>query len=334
MVALQIWDSRNAAGAAGAAEFLSVLLGVSGVALLGTAHTLQRTIDDTTTRLPRRSDEEAAVLQQVLLVLPALGFVSGVALAAAAALVVARALLGAELWLAVIATAAYVGMLMFAGWTVTNSARTLFQHATTQAALAADARSRATAAQLAALQARMNPHFLFNALNTVAAVVRSNPSAAERVVENLSDVLRRTLERSAERRGTVGSEIEYVRAYLALEQERFGDRLRVIWDVDERALASALPPLVVQPLVENALRHGLGARLEGGTIRITVRHGESILIRVDDDGVGFPARWSERTGLGNLRDRLQTIYGDRAALDITTDTAGAHVSISIPAEPS
>ncbi|HEY7497491.1 MAG TPA: histidine kinase [Vicinamibacterales bacterium] len=332
LVALQIWDSRNAAGAAGVAEFLSVLLGVSGVALLGTAHTLQRTISDSAVRRSQKSDDRAATLQQVLIALPALGFAAGVALGAAAALVIMRALLGAELLLAATAIAVYAGMLVFAGWTVTSSARTLFQHASHQAALAADARSRASAAQLAALQARMNPHFLFNALNTVAAVVRSNPAAAERVVENLSDVLRQTLQRSAERRGTVGNEIDYVRAYLTLEQERWGDRLRVIWDVDEPARGYALPPLVLQPIVENALRHGLGARIEGGTIRIAVAVGDALRLRVDDDGAGFPVKWSEGTGLGNVRERLQTLYGDRASLDIASDAGGAHVTMIIPAE--
>ena len=330
MVILQLWDSRNAAGAGGVAEFLSTFFGVSGVALLGTAHTLQRTIGDSANRHPRRTAEDAVALEQVLIALPALGFASGVALAAAAALVVVRAMLGAELFLAVVALLAYTAMLLFAARTVTGSARTLYQHATEQAALAADARSRASAAQLAALQARMNPHFLFNALNTVAAVVRSNPSAAERVVENLSDVLRRTLQRSAGSGGTVGDEIEYVRAYLSLEQERLGDRLQVIWDVDSRAIPYALPPLVLQPLVENALRHGLGARLEGGTIRITVKSGARLTVRVDDDGAGFPVKWSEGTGLGNLRERLHALYGERASLEIASGADGAHVTLTIP----
>ena len=254
-------------GSAGVAEFLSAILGATGVALLGAAHTLQRTMDEAASRPRPRGD--AAAVQQVLLALPALGFASGVALGAAAALMVLRALLGTEMFLIVVALTMYCGMLVFAGHTVMNSARTLFRHATHQAAMAADARSQAAAAQLAALQARMNPHFLFNALNTVASLVRSDPPAAERVVENLSDVLRQTLRRSAGTIGTVDDELEYVRAYLTLEQERWGNRLRVEWDVDDDARALPLPPLVLQPLVENALKHGIGARLAGGTIRIT-----------------------------------------------------------------
>ena len=332
LVLLQLWDSRNATGVAGVAEFLSAVLGVTGVALLGAAHTLQRTMDEASARPRPREDAEA--LQQVLLALPALGFASGVALGAAAAFVILRALLGTEWVLTVAALTAYSGMLLFAGHTVTNSARTLFRHATSQAALAAGARSQAAAAQLAALQARMNPHFLFNALNTVASLVRSNPPAAERVVENLSDVLRQTLRRSAGSIGTVQEEIDYVRAYLMLEQERWGSRLRVEWDVDEAARSRSLPPLVLQPLVENALAHGIGSRLTGGTIGITVRGGESLTIRVKDDGPGFPARWKEGTGLGNLRERLRAIYGERASLDVASDADGAQVTVTVPGPAS
>ena len=162
----------------------------------------------------------------------------------------------------------------------------------------------ASAAQLAALQARMNPHFLFNALNTVAAVVRSNPSAAERVVENLSDVLRQTLQRSAGSGGTVAEEIEYVRAYLSLEQERWGSPAARRVGRRHRAQSRSLPPLVLQPLVENALRHGIGSRLSGGTIRITVQARAMLTVRVNDDGPGFPGsgpkeRASETCGSGS-----------------------------------
>jgi signal transduction histidine kinase len=332
LVILQVWDSRDAAGAAGVAEFLSALLGATGVALLGTAHTLQRTMEEAAQR--PRAIEETAVVQRVLLALPALGFAAGVALGGAAVLMLVRALLGAEILLVVIAFGVYTGMLIWAGRTVSRSARTLFNHATQQSAAAADARATATAAQLAALQARMNPHFLFNALNTVASLVRSKSLSAERVVENLSDVLRRTLERSAGTMSTVGDELEYVRAYLALEQERWGDRLRVEWNVADDALACSLPPLVLQPLVENALHHGLGSRLDGGTIRVTVRAGSEVVIRVDDDGAGFPARWKEGTGLGNLRQRLQTQYGSAATLQVESNTGGSSVTVSIPATTS
>ena len=328
LIVLQAWDSRNASGPAGVAEFLSAVLGASGVALLGTAHTLQRTLESPS----GRSGKDELAVRQVLIALPGLGFAAGIALGAAAALMALRVLLGVELVLAVVALTAYGAMLMFAGRTVNNSARTLFQYAAAHAAIAADARSQAAAAQVAALQSRMNPHFLFNALNTVASVVRTNPPAAERLVENLSDVLRTTLRRSSMPMSTVGEEIDYVRACLALEHARFGDRLRVEWTVDDRLKPVALAPLVLQPLVENALAHGIGAMAGGGTIRITVAGDDDhMILSVEDDGPGFPASVVEHTGLGNLRERLATLYGPRATLRLESPSpAGARVSVSIP----
>jgi signal transduction histidine kinase len=328
MVLLQSWDSRDAHGAAGVAEFLSAVLGATGVALLGLAHTLNLTMQEAAAR--RRPDEADAV-QHVLLALPAAGFAAGVALGSAALLMGVRAALGAELALAVTGMVAYTVMMVLAARTVNRSALTLFQHASVHAAAAAQARSEAASAQFAALQARMNPHFLFNALNTVASLVRSNPPAAEQVVENLSDVLRQTMERSAAGTGTVEEELAYVRSYLALEQERWQDRLHVDWDVADAARARPLPPLVLQPLVENALRHGLGARMAGGRIRISVRApAEATVVSVEDDGIGFPPQWREGTGLGNLRQRLRTLYGDDARLQVDSGSKGASVTVTVP----
>jgi signal transduction histidine kinase len=329
IVAGQSWDSRDGRGPAGVAEFLSAILGASGMALLGVAHTLQRTMQEVTEL--RRPAGEAAGLQQVLLALPALGFAAGVMLGAATLLMVLRALLGAELPLAIVGTIAYGAMVALAAYTVMRSTRTLFTHATQHAAAAAEARSVAAAAQVAALQAQMNPHFLFNALNTVASLVRSNPAAAEHVVENLSGVLRRTLERSSGTTGTVREEVEYVRAYLALEQERWGERLCVEWNVSGQVLEHALPPLMLQPLVENALRHGLSARMDGGHLRISVgQSADALTLTVEDDGPGFSRGWREGTGLGNLRQRLQTLYGGGAALLVSDAPSGARVTVSLP----
>jgi signal transduction histidine kinase len=328
LLLLQAWDSRNASGPAGVAEFVSAVLGATGVALLGTAHTLNRTLEVSS----RLTASEDPGIRRVLITLPGLGFAAGVSLGAAAALMALRVFLGVDLLLAAVALLAYGGMLVFAARTVNGSAQTLFQYATHHAAAAADARRQAADAHLAALQARMNPHFLFNALNTVAAVVRTDPPAAERVVQNLADVLRATLRRSTAKASTVREEVDYVRRYLALEQERLGDRLRVEWDVGEGVDAWPLPPLVLQPLVENALTHGLGARTGAGTIRIEIgADGDRLTIAVEDDGVGFPAARVERTGLGNLRERLNTSYGDRARLVISSPpSGGARVAVELP----
>ena len=223
------------------------------------------------------------------------------------------------------------GLLWLAFRAAVHTSQFLYQYAERQAELAARAREEATEAQLSALQAQMNPHFLFNALNTVASLVRSNPRTAERTVEHLSDVLRRTLARSARTSGTVAEEIEYLKAYLAVEQQRFGDRLSVEWSVTADALPCSLPPLMLQPLVENALRHGLGARLEGGRLTIGVERNNGHLdLTVTDDGAGMPTRVTEGTGIGNLRRRLSTLYGDQARLTLETASPGTTVRLQLP----
>jgi len=223
-------------------------------------------------------------------------------------------------------------LLLLAFRTAVHTSRFLYSYAEQQAELAARAREEATEAQLSALQAQMNPHFLFNALNTVASLVRINPRTAETTVEHLSDVLRRTLARSSRTTGTVGEEIEYLKAYLAVEQQRFGDRLAVEWAVTPEALPCRLPPLVLQPLVENALRHGLGARLEGGRLRISAaRHNGRLELAVSDDGAGLPPRVLEGTGLGNLRRRLSTLYGEAARLSLESSRPGTTVRLELPA---
>jgi signal transduction histidine kinase len=328
MIALQIWDSRNSEGAGGVAEFVSVVLGICGIALLGLARALQLSMQDTEHSQP---SSEAPAVARVLLALPAVGFVSGVALAGATVLMAVRGLLGTEWPLAVAGVALYGSLLVVAGTTVLSSTKTLFEFASRQARAAADHRAAATAARLDALHARMNPHVLFNALNTVAALVRSNPPAAERVVETLSDVLRQTLDRSADASGTVADEIAYVRACLSLESERWGDHLRVTWLVDDDVRQWPLPAFVIQPLVENALKHGLGSRIDGGHVRIaTTRQGAALRVRVEDDGAGFPARWRDGHGLGNLRQRLEAMYGSRATMTVENLSPGAAVTVLLP----
>ena len=328
LLGLQIWDSRDGRGPAGVAEFLSAVLGMTGLALLGLVHALQQVMAEAASR---REHSRDPALQDVLIALPVLGFAAGALLSAATVLMLLRALLGAELFLAIAGIAVYGGLLVVAHRTVARSTRTLFAHASQNATLAAEARSDAAAAQVQALQARMNPHFLFNALNTVASLVRSNPRSAEQVVENLSDVLRRTLERSSGTSGTVRDEVDYLRAYLALEQQRWGDRLRVEWNVEDAALPAELPPLVLQPLVENSLKHGLTGSLDGGTIRVSARtDADRLLLAVQDDGIGFARGWREGTGLGNLRQRLLAHYNGDASLDVSAEPSGARVAVNLP----
>ena len=142
-------------------------------------------------------------------------------------------------------------------------------------------------AQLAALRAQMDPHFLFNTLNSVAASVPPEQGATRDLVARLAGLVRYTLAAARRERVLLGEEVDFVRDYLALEQERMGRRLAVEIDVDERALDLAVPPMLIQPLVENAVRHGLAPTVEGGTVRLEVRRRDgAVEVTVRDDGAG------------------------------------------------
>jgi signal transduction histidine kinase len=324
----QAFDSGSHPGAGAVAEFLSAFLASAGGVILGLAGLLQSSAEHRP-MTPIAADTDG--FRRVMLALPALALAAAALLAAAMGLMIARALLGAPVLFVALMTALFGVMLWFAASTAMRATRTLYAHACAEAGAAATARADAIEAQVSALQARMNPHFLFNALNTVAALVRSEPETAERVTEQLSGVLRLTLERSARGIGTMGEEIDYVREWLAIEQARLGERLRVEWDVDPSRLDVPLPPLVLQPLIENALHHGIGSRLDGGTIRIAVGgDASSVSLSVRDDGDGFPPVPVERTGLGNLRQRLTTIYGSRATVEIDRTSPGGAVTVTIP----
>ncbi len=267
-------------------------------------------------------------LHNIVLVLPIISVTAGVLLAASTGILLPSTPNSPLLLLPVFMYAIFVAM---AVRTVSDTVRFLFRYAREQAEVAAEAQSHATQAQLSALQAQLNPHFLFNALNTVAALVRSNPPAAETTVDNLAQVLRRTLDRSRRTVSTLDDEVDYLKAYLSVEKQRFGDRLTVDWSIDPRTRTLRIPPMTLQPLVENSLKHGIGGRLHGGTLRVrsTLQNG-SLVLEVADDGAGFLPRFREGTGLRNLRERLDTLYGDDADLRVATDGDGAKVTVRIP----
>jgi signal transduction histidine kinase len=329
-VGLQVvFDTFGREGPLALAEVLSVVAGTFGSVLVAVAYLLHKGAQKSVGCRVVGFDFKPEVFHQVLLTLPAIGLVAGVLLGGAVALLVIRAVFHNPVL--AFPAAVYLWFTVLAARVVTRTTRFLFAHAREQADQAAEARNQATEAQLSALQARMNPHFLFNSLNTVAALVRESPETAERTVEHLADVLRRTLDRSREPLSTVGDEVEYLEAYLAVEKERWGDRLEVEWRIDPRTRSQPLPPMTLQPLVENALKHGLGARLEGGrlTLGAELSNGHLVLT-VSDDGAGFPSRAEEHTGLGNLRRRLATLYGEEASLVIERREPGTRVVVQVP----
>ncbi|WP_456414699.1 sensor histidine kinase [Oceanithermus profundus] len=192
-----------------------------------------------------------------------------------------------------------------------------------------------TQAELAALRAQINPHFLFNALNTIRYFVRTDPDQARALLLRLSEVFQRVL-----RSGPLvplADELAYTEAYLALEQARLGDRLRVEWTRPEGPLLELqVPALILEPLVENAVVHGLAARPEGGTLRILVeRWGRELVIQVRDDGVGFdPASRDPNAGsiaLANIDARLRLLYGEDRGLRIESEPGrGTRVELRLP----
>jgi signal transduction histidine kinase len=216
----------------------------------------------------------------------------------------------------------------------TTSSRGLYAWGQERAAAAANAQADVDRARMAALQAQMNPHFLFNALNTVAALLGTDGSRARDTVRNLSGMLKHTLDRSAEPLTTVRDELQFVRDYLAIERERFGSRLDVVYDLDPAVDDLPVPTMSLQPLVENAIKHAVTTRIEGGRIHISVSKPseERLRLSVEDDGPGFAADAKDGMGLSNVRQRLRTLYGDAAALDVATSSSGSRVTMTIPLE--
>jgi two-component system sensor histidine kinase AlgZ len=329
LIALQAFDSANTGGVPGLVEFLSAVAGSTGGMLFVFGNLLEASAGVAAT--PDREPLAAESHRRLLIALPAIALSAASLLAAGIALMIVRAALGTPFVFAGIMTALFCGVWILSARSAVRASRLMYSHARAEAAAAAAARAAAAEAQLAALQARMNPHFLFNALNTIAALIPDDARAAERAVENLAKVLRLTLERTAERMGTVAEEVAYVRSCLEIEQQRFAESLRVVWDIDPSTESAPIPPLVLQPLVENCVRHAAGGKLDGIVVRISAaRAGDSLLLAVDDDGPGIPAAYLEGTGLGNLRSRLASLYGSAATIEIDRRSPGAHVRIRLP----
>jgi two-component system, LytTR family, sensor kinase len=186
-------------------------------------------------------------------------------------------------------------------------------------------------ARLSALRMQLNPHFLFNSLNAITVLVRDQQTAAAaRMLELLSDVLRQVLRADAAHETLLSKELEFVERYLAIEQVRFSDRLRPRIEAEPAALDAVVPSFVLQPLVENALRHGIARKASAGELQIAARvEGDQLVLTVRDDGPGLEAGGPARpggVGLDNIRARLAALYGDRASLDVGDAPVGGVIA--------
>ena len=196
-------------------------------------------------------------------------------------------------------------------------------------------------AELQALRAQLNPHFLFNTLHSLIALVRRDPPKAEAALERFGDLLRYVLDvnRDVLDEVAVADEMNFVRSYLSLEQLRLGDRLRIEEQIDADALDCLIPPFTLQPLVENAIRHGIAPQARGGTLRIAARlDGDRLVMEVSDDGAGASAEsvgGAEGLGLRAVRQRIEARYGSGSSFGVTTaPDRGFTVRLAIPATAS
>jgi two-component system sensor histidine kinase AlgZ len=190
-------------------------------------------------------------------------------------------------------------------------------------------------ARIQALQARIRPHFLFNSMNTIANLIHADPDSAERAVEDMSELFRASL--AGRTRTRLQDELELTRRYLELERLRLGERLGVDWDVDEACQEAVMPALVLQPLVENAIYHGIQKLSEGGIIEVKARcDGKTLKLLVGNplsrESLASVDTSGNHMAQANIRERLELSYGSAGRLDIDTYTGRYHVTVTLPFE--
>ena len=238
-----------------------------------------------------------------------------------------------DFWADVMTTSLYNNVLV--SWLMIGLAHALLfaGQAREQEHRAAELQARLTQARLDAISAQLNPHFLFNALNSIAELVHHDAVRADRMLVGLSALLRRSLDSSRLQWVGLREELELLALYLDIEKVRLGERLQVHWHVAEDCLDEAVPPLLLQPLVENAVVHGIARRLQPGNLRIAAGFMPGALwLEVEDDGAdGQPDSKGHGVGLTNTRARLRALYGaDAALLIVSTKTGGTRVSLRLP----
>jgi two-component system, LytTR family, sensor kinase len=239
----------------------------------------------------------------------------------------------AELWLrkcydGLLSYVILYAVILIVGYLLDSRERLAIQQAET-----AHLNEELSKVQLNALRKQIEPHFLFNTLSAVSGLVRENRNeAAVSMIAGLSDFLRRVLEDSDRQQVTLAEELEFAQKYLDIQKVRFAERLEVSVSVPGELVLAQVPSLILQPMVENAIKHGIAKRVQGGAIRIAaVRSNGRLTLSVYNDGPSLPAEWQKGIGISNVRTRLQGLYGDAFEWSMRNrEPDGVEVSLSLP----
>lgn len=192
--------------------------------------------------------------------------------------------------------------------------------------------------RLSLLKSQINPHFLFNTLNSISTLMNTNKTKARQMMTMLGDVLRYALDSNSVREVPLAEELAFIRNYINIQQVRFGERLKYKEDIDRECMALTIPPMVLQPLVENSVKHGITPKEEGGTITLSIkRNNGKVDFRVTDDGIGLANKTkfeSSNSGVGlvNSDKRLQNMYGKSSKIRVAADKDGFVVNFNIPVD--
>lgn len=229
-----------------------------------------------------------------------------------------------------LSTVILYGLLLLVGHILVSQRRFAMQQAET-----ARLNEQLTKAQLNALRRQIEPHFLFNTLNSIAGLVREQRNeAAVNMLVGLSDFLRRVVNDSDRQQVPLAEEIEFTQKYLEIQRARFADRLVFSMDVPADLMSARVPSLILQPMVENAVKHGIAKRVQGGAIRITATRSDgTLMLRVYNDGPSLPAGFEKTTsgiGVQNVRTRLASLYGDAFEMSLRNQRGGVEASVSVP----
>ena len=229
-----------------------------------------------------------------------------------------------------LSTVILYGLVLLVGHILASQRQFAIQQAQT-----AQLNEQLTKAQLNALRRQIEPHFLFNTLNSIAGLVREEQNeAAVTMIARLSEFLRRVVNDSDRQQVPLAEELDFTEKYLDIQKARFGDRLAFTLDVPEDLRSAQVPSLILQPMVENAIKHGIAKRVQGGAIHIAAaRSSDTLTIRVYNDGPSLPAGWEQSAtaiGVRNVRTRLESLYGKSFDLNLRNLGGGVEALVSVP----